>query len=333
VAKRKQNQGIPGLPVRTFTSTPGEPAPVEYDNEIEKEAAEGATELLPGMTADDDAAPAPSAGNVAPPPGFAPVPISVPLPPDPTELRSAAWAEWIGNNIQMIGAGFVLLFVAAIGYGIWQSHEAGVETQAGAALGKALQAASRPVTGKDEPAPEEPPAPDEAPFATDEAKQTALLNAVTDVRTKHGASPAGTLALLVQGDAQFKLGKLDEAQKSYQDYVSRTAANDALHSVAQLNLARIAESKKDAEGARVAYEKLLADAPHTFLKDEATFSKGRLLEAAGKKQEAAEAFQNVKDVYKESPLARDADQKLTALAAEGFVPASVKAAAAADGGK
>jgi predicted negative regulator of RcsB-dependent stress response len=233
----------------------------------------------------------------------------------------------------MIGAGFVLLFVAAIGYGIWQSHEAGVETQAGAALGKALQAASRPVTGKDEPAPEEPPAPDEAPFATDEAKQTALLNAVTDVRTKHGASPAGTLALLVQGDAQFKLGKLDEAQKSYQDYVSRTAANDALHSVAQLNLARIAESKKDAEGARVAYEKLLADAPHTFLKDEATFSKGRLLEAAGKKQEAAEAFQNVKDVYKESPLARDADQKLTALAAEGFVPASVKAAAAADGGK
>jgi TolA-binding protein len=245
--------------------------------------------------------------------------------PDPFLRATTQLWETLASHAQQIGMGLAVLVVVLVIYAGVTAHQRTARDEAGAALAKALVVAQRPVS-KEEPAAGETVDPDDAPFKTDADKQSALVTALMEVRSKYPESEAGVAALVPLGDAQFKLGKLDEAKQSYEAYLAKGPAGDAVRSLAQLGLAHVAEGKKDLAGASTAYDSLMRDAPHTFLKDVAALGKARMLEVQGQKQPAAEAYQQVKDGYPNTESSREATERLSALASQGFKPAHVAAA-------
>lgn len=238
--------------------------------------------------------------------------------PDPFLRFTIELWDRIHAHRKELGIGLAVLLVAAMVFAGVQAHQENARAEAGAALGQALRIASRPVKGEDAEPEEKPASPDDAPFKTDQEKQTALAAALKDVIAKHPGTEAARDAELALGDAQLKLGQLDDAQKSYQGFVQAGSDDPQLRALAELGLAKIAEIKKDYAGAAAAYETLQRDAPHQFLKDRAALGKARMLELSGKKQEAAAAYQEVKTGFTGTDAAREAAERLASLESQGF---------------
>jgi TolA-binding protein len=240
--------------------------------------------------------------------------------PDPFLKATVQLWDGVATHAPKIGIALAALVVALMVFAGLSAHERGARDEAGAALAKALQISERPVSKEEPAAGDEPVDPDDKPFKTDADKQTALIAALTDVRSHFGTSEAGIAALIPLGNAQLRLGKNDEAAQSYQAFLAQGPRDDALRSLAQLGLAHVAEAKKDWPAAGAAYDDLMKDAPHTFLKDLAALGKASVIEAQGQKQLAADAFQAVKDGYPGSEAAREATERLTALGLAGVHP-------------
>jgi TolA-binding protein len=240
--------------------------------------------------------------------------------PDPFLKASIQLWDTIATHAPKIGMGLAAIVVVLMIFAGLSAHEKGSRDEAGAAIAKALQVAERPVSKEEPAADAEPVDADEKPFKTDADKQTALIAALTEARGRFPTAEASIAALLPLGNAQLRLGKYDEAAKSYQAYLAQGPREDALRSLAQLGLAHVAEAKKDYPAASAAYDELMKDAPHTFLKDMAALGKASLLEAQGQKQQAADAFQSIKDGYPGSEAAREANERLTNLGLAGVHP-------------
>lgn len=218
-----------------------------------------------------------------------------------------------------VALGLVLVFAAVT------AHNEGKAADAGAALGQALRIAQRPVESAEAEKPETPPAPEDAPFKTDAERQTALAAALKEVLAKYPDTDAARSARVALGDAQLKLGQLDDAQKSFADAVQAVPAGDPFRALAELGLARVAEARKDLAAATVAYETLQHDAPHAFLRDVAGLGRARMLEKQGKKQEAAVAYQEVRDGFQGTEASRTATSRLALLSAQGVAVAGAPA--------
>ncbi len=252
--------------------------------------------------------------------------------PDPFQEYTLKLWDWVADHAKQIGVGLAGGAVAITVFAGISAHQQAVREEAGAALAKALTIAQRPIS-KEEPEKDASTDPDDQPFKSETDQQNALIAALNEVRTHYPDSDAAQAALLSLGDAELKLGKLDEARSNFDAYVAHAAPDDSFKALAELGQAHVAELKKDYAGAQSAYESLLRDAPHVFLKDEAALGKARMLEAQGKKNEAAEAYQLVKDGYQSADVSKTASERLAFLATQGIRPASANlAAAGGDGG-
>ena len=240
--------------------------------------------------------------------------------PDPFLKATVQLWDTLATHAQKIGMGLVALVVALMIFAGLSAHQRGARDEAGAALAKALQISERGVTKEEPAADADPVAADEKPFKTDADKQTALIAALTQFRAQYANTDSGIAALLPLGNAQLRLGKTDEATQSFQAYLAQGPRDDALRSLAQLGLAHVAEAKKDYAAAGAAYDDLMKDAPHTFLKDLAALGKASVMEAQGQKQQAADAYQAVKDGYPGSEASREATERLAALGLAGVHP-------------
>ncbi|MGC4113413.1 MAG: tetratricopeptide repeat protein [Myxococcales bacterium] len=164
----------------------------------------------------------------------------------------------------------------------------------------------------------------EKKFKTAQEKYEAVAKAMDEVRKAHAGKEAGHTATLFWADAMFQLGKLDDAIAGYQQYLNESRPDDALRILGNEGLGYAYESKKDLEKAREAFDKMSKEAAGEPAKARAAYHLARILEAQGKKAEAAAAFQKVKDEYKEAGASRDADERLGLLAMQG-VPMPEKA--------
>ncbi|HEY3448311.1 MAG TPA: tetratricopeptide repeat protein [Myxococcales bacterium] len=241
--------------------------------------------------------------------------------PDPfVRVTSQLWAKLIENQ-KMVGLGlaavFVVFVVSAGAVRMTQSSS----KEAGAALARAMELSRRPVEGSME-ALQDPTA--EQKFKTAQEKHEAVAKAMDEVRKAHAGKEAGRTATVFWADAQFQLGKLDDAIAGYQQYLSESRPDDALRLVACEGLGYAYEGKKDLEKAREAFEKMSKEAAGEPAKARAAYHVARILEAQGKKVEAAAAYQKLKDEYKEAAAAREADERLALLAMQG-VPMPEKA--------
>jgi tetratricopeptide (TPR) repeat protein len=196
----------------------------------------------------------------------------------------------------------------------------------GGALAEALDLASRGVEGSFEASGD----PDEPRFSTQQQKYEELSAALDKVRTGHSGTLAARSATYYFADAQYQLGKYEEADKAYGDFIGQASAGDPLRVLALEGRGYVAESKQDWAKSLELFEQMSREATGEPVKARAAYHRARILAASGKKLEAAEAYQKLKDDFKEAPAARQAGERLALLAAEGVKAPAVQAQAADD---
>lgn len=245
--------------------------------------------------------------------------------PDKFQKEAGGLLDWMHEHPKEValggGALLVLILVIGLVFGGGRRHEA--NGQAGADLAAALELVDRPVGtaggAQGEGA--------EKPFTTEAEKQQAIAQALTDVRTKHAGTQTAIAAALPLADAQFKLGKYDEALALYDEYLGKAPAGAELRFLALEGRAQTLEAQGKTDDAIQAWDKLAEQAP--AYKDRALYGKGRLLEKQQKWDDARAAYQSVEKDFPNGAMARLAAERLAEL--DRAHPAAPAAAAANEG--
>jgi tetratricopeptide (TPR) repeat protein len=248
---------------------------------------------------------------------------------EPDQFMKASaeyWALASANKklIVSVAAGLLALALVIIVF----SNVSKAKTQAsGEALLDALTLAERPIqgtpqallSGADLPA-----------FATAQDKYTALADGLTKLRVEHEGTRAASVAAYYLADAQMKLGKHDEADALYEEFLRGARADSPLRLMAIEGRGYVAEKRGNTDGALAFFEQLGRDSQDDTWKAKAAYHRGRMLVLKGQKAEAAEAFDRVaKDFTKATAIVLLAQDRLALLAAEGVRPPAAAAAQAA----
>lgn len=245
--------------------------------------------------------------------------------PDPfVRVIAAFWEKLVEHQKPIaIGIGAVVVLFLATAFVLHRGQAK--DRESSGALARALAMATRPVAGASADEPDDPQA---EKFATAQQKNEALAKELGEVRTRYAGTEAARTATVFWADAQFHLGKLDDAAKGYDEYLKISHENDALRITALEGLGYIHESKGELDKAADAFDRMSREAAGEPAKARAGFQRARMLEAQGKKQDAAAAFQKIKDDFKDAPAARDAEERLALLAMQGVpMPVPEKAPA------
>ncbi len=236
--------------------------------------------------------------------------------PDPfVRVAASYWSKLMEHPKALVGVlGVVVVAFLAVAF---TSHFAGKKADAaGGALSRAMETARRPVANS-----QEPTLDTELPkFNSYKEKNEELAKQLEQVRKDFAGTEAAATATLFLADAELQLGKLDEASGHYNDYLSATKPGEPLRALAYEGLGYAQEAKKAYDPAASAFEKMGQEAQGDSLRARAAYQRARVLEAQGKKQEAADAFQKLKDEFKDAPAAQDASERLALLAGQGIVP-------------
>lgn len=251
--------------------------------------------------------------------------------PDPfVRVTSAFWAKVVEHQ-KAVGLGLLAVVAVALAVALISHFAQGRSNEASAALSRALELTRRGVAGSLEPGQDATA----EKFPSAKAKSEEIAKQLEAVRAQFPSSDAARTALVFLGDAQFQTGKLDAAQASYEQYLASAPAGEPLRALALQGLGYTMEAKKDLDKALDTFSKMGAEAAGDPAKADAAFQRARVIELQGKKQEAAAAYQKVKDDFKEAASARAAGERLVLLAAQGVAlpPADKKPEAKAEAAK
>jgi len=147
-------------------------------------------------------------------------------------------------------------------------------------------------------------------FPSEEARAKAVVAEADKVVAEHGGR-AAPLALLVKADALFTLKEWDASAAGYEAFLRAAPAGDSLRFAALDGLGLVAEAKGDLAGAASAYERMAQEAPG--FADRADLERARVLDTAGKKDEARKLLTGFAEAHKDSSLAGLAAQRLAEL--------------------
>jgi tetratricopeptide (TPR) repeat protein len=224
--------------------------------------------------------------------------------PDRFQVVASEAASWVAARQKQIVIAVIGLLVVAAGVVGVASYLDGRKAKAGGELYRAIDAASGEISSV--------PLPnfDRPIYKTVEEKQKAVLAEAEKVRQRHGGTRAAITATLLEADAHLQLKEWDKALAAYQQYLDQAPADDALRFGALDGIARAHEGKGDLAAAASAWEKAAGIA---FYKDRAALERARVLAKAGKTDEAKKALESI---AKESPLAGDAQSRLSRLGAK-----------------
>jgi tetratricopeptide (TPR) repeat protein len=224
------------------------------------------------------------------------------------------------QRLVALAAGVILLGGAGIAVASYVSNRG--ETEASKALTSALKVLQRPTgTGK-EPAAEDDPEP---PFASQTEKDEALLKELASVRNKYPRSRAAVAAELPVAEAELRLGRPDDALKSFEVFLKASSADPHLRAQALEGEGYAFEAKGQLDQALSSFDEL-ARSKSDFLGAMGLYHRGRILAEQGKKQEAADAFAQTSSSFPNSPAARLASDRLAVLAEQGIKPSPPPAA-------
>jgi tetratricopeptide (TPR) repeat protein len=225
--------------------------------------------------------------------------------PDQFQQVAGQAAGWLTGhkNQSLVVAGAVAAVVLLVGV-VTSVREHGAE-KVGGLLSAVYQAAGGEVSPIPVPGYAGPL------FASDAARQKAVLEAAGKVIAEASGSPQAALATLAKGDAHYRLGEWDQAAAAYQSYLAAAGKGEALRFGALEGLALVAEAKGNAEAAQAAWATLASEAP--AFADRADLEKARLLAGAGKAAAARKLLAGFAEAHQGSPLASEAASRLAAL--------------------
>jgi len=228
--------------------------------------------------------------------------------PDHFQVAAAGASEWMAQNRKALGAAVGVVAVFLVAGLVVNGYLKSSRDAAGGLLYGALDAAdgaisSVPLPGMDRPV-----------FTSAEAQQRAVLAAADRTRKEHAGTRAATTAALTAGAARLRLREWEPALADFQAYLSATAAGDSMRFAALDGLARALEGKGDLEGAARAFER--AGQEVAFYKDRAVLERARVLQQAGKAEEARKLLAAFPEEFKDSTLKAEAAGSLALLGAK-----------------
>jgi len=194
--------------------------------------------------------------------------------------------------------GAVALVAAAVGGTVWyQNHQIEETAKETRLLATAAEYEARAeigdeaaLTGDKKRPPPVPIVPDEA--ALDE-KVSGALNELEELAPE---SDAALLAVLLRAGKAMQGGDNESARDEYGAFIERASVGHPLLFVAREGQALALEALGDLDGALAALAPLV-ESPGAFYRDQALWQRGRILESAGRSEEALATYREYADQY------------------------------------
>ncbi|MEN9797649.1 MAG: hypothetical protein RL653_1345 [Pseudomonadota bacterium] len=250
--------------------------------------------------------------------------------PDAFQAAGAQAQGWLQANEKTVALGVAGVLVAGLGVGIvnWAGRRS--DEKSARELGAALKPLERgvDVTGFAAAGATDPST---VPFKSQAEKDQAVVESLEAFRNGHSGSPAAATAGLPLAQSQLRLGKYDEALAAFDAFLASAKAGDPLRSAALEGRGYAYEGKGQLDKAYEAFAQLSKENSTPFLEGMGPYHQARVLLAQGKKDDAAKGFAEVSAKFPKSAAGRMAQERVSALVAQGVVP-PVVAAGAADAG-
>lgn len=223
-----------------------------------------------------------------------------------TTARVAATLSMHRDRIVVVGSIAIALFVIFGGYFWWTKRSA---DEAGAALGKAMAIQQAQIA----PAPTVPGATQlPGTYPTEQARQTAALQAFQQVSLAFPSSSAGLAARYHAAALLLDAGRLPEAEQAFRDVVAG-AGRSIYGPMAKLGLASALGGQAKHDEAIKILTDLSGDRDGALPVDAVLMELARACVKAGKIPDAKAAYKRIVDSFPESAMVGEARQRLAAL--------------------
>lgn len=233
--------------------------------------------------------------------------------PDAFQRVGGVARQWLERRRMVALAAAIVVVVCAMAALVFSSLGSRREQQAARSLGAALKSLDRPVG-------EPVPGDEEKPYASQSEKDQALVAALTPFRTGFSGTLPATTAALPLGEAELRLGRPDGALSRFGDFLGHTPSSQILRVSVLEGEGYAREAKGELDRALEAFQRMSREEAGGFLAGMGLYHRARILALQGKKQEAAEAFQELIAAKPETAAAALAQERLTLLATEGVHP-------------
>jgi TolA-binding protein len=222
-------------------------------------------------------------------------------------VRTSTWLRDNQRSVVAASVGAVVLVAAVAGVVLWRRH---LNDQSGAMYAAAVAVSESAIA----PAPTVPGA-KQAPgtFSTIAERQEASLQAYQNVASSYPSSPDGIAAAYQAAGSLFALGRLQEAEKAYQDVVGRAGSSSVYGSVARLGLADTLAGEGQYDRAIKELTDLAAQRDGLLPVDGVLVQLARTYVKAGKQSDARATFKRVVDEFPNSVYVTEARQQMAAL--------------------
>ena len=215
--------------------------------------------------------------------------------------------ETRGRDIGLIAVVVVLALVMVAGYTWWRQSR---EAKGSAALAAALTVYEAPVVPVAAPAPGSPiPVAQPGSFQTEQAKLEAALPKFVAAADQFPSTDAGVAARYHAAAVLASLGRYGEAEQRYQEVVDK-AGRGIYGRTARLGMADVQVAQGKFDPAIKIYQDLSTDSASQLPLDGVLMQLGRAFAKAGKKDEAARAFNRIVEEFPQSLYAADARREL-----------------------
>ncbi len=150
-------------------------------------------------------------------------------------------------------------------------------------------------------------------FPSEQAKQEAIATQAQATIAAFATQPAAQVAHLTLGDADYKLGKYQDAVDSYSKFLAEAPEGDYLRAYGEVGMAYglLGLGKKDE--AVAAAKSLVEHPPGGFGRDLGLLTEGHLAEDSGQVEVAKQVYRLLRGEAPDSAAGREAGERLTFL--------------------
>ena len=236
--------------------------------------------------------------------------------PDALQRAGLEARHWLEGREKQVVLIVVALLVVAFVPLVIREVSSRSQRRAEDALGLALLPLTRPVAEPGQTPPADVP---EArkPFGSEKEKDEAIVASLSRYRQDYRGTRSAATAALPLGQALNRIGRYDEALKSFDDYLAEAPKDDVLRAAALEGKGYVYEAKGQLNEALESYEELSRLEKTEFLDGMGLFHRARILILQGKKEEAAKALSEIPAAFPDSAAARMANERMNVLASQG----------------
>ena len=250
--------------------------------------------------------------------------------PDAFQAAGTEAQSWIQKHEKTVVMGVAGAMVLGFGVGLvnWVGKRS--DDKSARKLGAAIQPLERGVEGVDVLPPPQPGTTPKPLFKSQSEKDQAVESSLETFRKENGGSRAASVAGLPEAQVELRLGKYAEALEGFDAFLKATQVDDPLRAAALEGRGYAFEGQGQLDKAHEAFGQLAKENASPFLEGMGPYHQARILLAQGKKQEAAQGFAEVASKFPKTAAARMAQDRVSALIAQGVTPPAV--AGGADAG-